>query len=287
MSHRRLALAGLALALLAPATAQATTAPTVQLPNTQITEGDSGGSPLTLAMTLDRPNPYPHPVSVIVGDFTPRVVRGSNPPRTYGTATPGADYGAITQFRLEWAPGQQVATFPVTLRGDVLAEADENINIRISGPAGGVLIADNDADVVLRDNDPPGPWAAPVIALPNTRISEPDVACVPYPVTLHLSRPNLTAAPISVGVHDFTTIPVPNSSPPRTYGTATPGVDYVAFAPFRLAFAPGASAATFPIEICGDTLPEPDEEIDVRVAAPAGISIRDNDLDLILRNDDS
>jgi hypothetical protein len=76
-------------------------------------------------------------------------------------------------------------------------------------------------------------------------------------------------------------------NPPRTYGNATPGVDYVPFAPFRLSFATGTSAATFPIAIRGDTLPEADEEIDVRISAPAGIAIVDNDLDLILRNDDA
>ena len=73
----------------------------------------------------------------------------------------------------------------------------------------------------------------------------------------------------------------------RTYGTATPGVDYLAFPSFRLAFAAGASAATFPIHLCGDTLQEIDEEIDVRISGPSGLRIADNDLDLVLRNDDS
>ena len=41
----------------------------------------------------------------------------------------------------------------MTLLGDTLDEADENINIRISGPPG-VTIRDNDIDIVLRDNDP-------------------------------------------------------------------------------------------------------------------------------------
>ena len=73
----------------------------------------------------------------------------------------------------------------------------------------------------------------------------------------------------------------------RTYGTATPGVDYLAFPSFRLHFAAGANAATFPIHLCGDTVPEIDEEIDVRISGPSGLRIADNDLDLILRDDDA
>ena len=76
------------------------------------------------------------------------------------------------------------------------------------------------------------------------------------------------------------------SNPPRTYGDATPGVDYVAFAPFRLSFAPGATAASFPIQLCGDTAVEADEHINVRIAAPDGVDIADNDISIYLANDD-
>ena len=282
-----LAVASLA-ALALPAGAQAATAPpVVHLPNLQMSEGDAGLGPLMINVALDRPNPYAVPVSVIVHDFTPIVVRNSNPPRTYGTATPGSDYSPIAQFRLQWAPGQQIARFPVTLLGDMLDEADENINLRISGPDG-VQISDNDIDIVLRDNDPLGTtsFLAPRLALlPNAQLREPDTGCPAYEVSIQLARPAI--APVSVHVADYTTVVVNGSNPPRTYGGATPGVDYVAFAPFRLSFATGARAATFPIRICGDTLPEPDEEIDVRISAPVGVAIVDNDLDLVLRNDDA
>ena len=144
---------GVATALtLAFAPSAAAASPEVHLPNLRVGEADAAtGAPLTINVALDRPNPYSVPVSVIVGDFTTRPVPGTT--RTYGTATPGADYAPITSFRLYWAPGQQIATFPVTLLGDTLDEAEENINVRISGPSG-VTIRDNDIDIVLRDNDP-------------------------------------------------------------------------------------------------------------------------------------
>ena len=40
------------------------------------------------------------------------------------------------------------------------------------------------------------------------------------------------------------------------------------------------------MNICGDEQREGDEEIDIRVMAPQGLQIGDNDLDLVLRNDD-
>jgi Calx-beta domain len=271
---------GIATALtLALAPSAAAASPEVHLPNLRVGEADAAApAPLTINVALDRPNPYSVPVSVIVGDFTTRPV--PNTTRTYGTATPGADYAPITSFRLSWAPGQQIATFPVTLLGDTLDEAEENINIRISGPSG-VMIRDNDIDIVLRDNDP-NPLLGPTVLMPNAAITEPDTGCAPYEVTVHLTEP--APAPASAIVGDFTALPVPGTT--RTYGTATPGVDYLTFSSFRLRFAAGANAASFPIHLCGDTVPEIEEEIDVRISGPSGLRIADNDLDLVLRNDD-
>jgi hypothetical protein len=266
---------GVATALtLAFAHSAAAASPEVHLPNLRVGEADAAApAPLTINVTLDRPNPYRVPVSVIVHDFTTRP--------GYGTATPGADYAPIPQFRLYWAPGQQVATFGVTLLGDTLDEPEENINIRISGPSG-VKIGDNDIDIVLRDNDP-NPLLGSTVLMPNAAITEADTGCAPYEVTVHLTEP--APAPASAIAGDFTARPVPGTN--RTYGTATPGVDYLAFPQFRLHFAAGASAATFPIHLCGDTVPEIDEEIDVRISGPSGLRIADNDLDLVLRDDDA
>jgi hypothetical protein len=291
ITRKRLAaILGAVIALTAAGPAAAKPAdPTLILPSVWMSEADSGKAPLYVNIALDRPNPHNRPVSVIVGDFTTRPVPGSNPPRTYGDATPGQDYVAFPSFRLYWAPGQQVASFPIALLGDTLDEAaEEEIDVRFSGPDG-IHIADNDIDVYIRDNDPLGtslPGALPVPKLTNSRALEGDAGCAPHQISVHLSRPNASGRPVSVGVHDFTTLPVPGSVPPRNYGDATPGVDYVAFAPFRLSFAPGATAASFPIQLCSDTAVEGDEHINVRIAAPDGVDIADNDLSIYLRNDD-
>jgi hypothetical protein len=262
---------------LALAPSAAASSPEVHLPNLAVGEPDTAAAPLTINVALDRPNPYSVPVSVIVGDFT---TRPTGTGRSYGTATPGADYAPLAQFRLAWAPGQQIATFPVTLLGDTLDEADENINIRISG-AQGVTIRDNDIDVVLRDNDPNAILGSRVL-MPNAQLTEGDTGCAPYEVDVHLTRPAPAGGSVIVG--DFTTRPVPGTN--RTYGTATPGSDYLPFSSFVLSFAAGSNVASFPIHVCGDTVQEIDEEIDVRISGPVGVEIADNDLDLVLRNDD-
>ena len=261
--------------------------PKLILPSVWISEADSGKAPLQVNIALDRPNPHADPVSVIVGDFTTRPVPGSNPPRTYGDATPGSDYVAFQSFRLYWAPGQRVASFPITLLGDTVDEAaEEEIDVRFSGPDG-IRIADNDIDVLIRDNDPLGTTplgGLPVPKLTNSRALEGDAGCAPHLYPVHLSRPNSSGRTISVGVYDYTTVPVPGTN--RNYGDATPGADYVAFPSFRLSFPPGATAAAFPISLCGDTAVEGDEHINVRIAAPDGVDIADNDMSIYLRNDD-
>ena len=84
----------------------------------------------------------------------------------------------------------------MALRGDTVDEADENINIRISGASpAGIDIGDNDIDIVLADNDPLGttnPFAMPLVQFPNAQLSEPDAGCMPYLVSLHLARPRPT-----------------------------------------------------------------------------------------------
>ncbi len=277
MSQRWLPLVALGAATLFTA-APAQAAPVVQLPNLRIAEADAANATaLVVNVALSEPNPYPFPISVGVGDYTHVVVRGSDPPLTYGTATAGEDYKPLAPLRLEWAPGQQVARFAVALLGDTAEEGDEDIDIRISGPSKGIEIGDNDINIEIADNDPLGttnPFAPPLVQFPNAQLSEPDRGCAPYLVSLHLARPAPYEA--SVIVRDYT----------LTHGSATPGVDYLTFAPFRLHFPAGANTARFPVTLCGDTTAEPDEEIDIRAAGPVFVQLVDNDLDLVLRNDD-
>ena len=103
--------------------------------------------------------------------------------------------------------------------------------------------------------------------MPNAAIREADTGCAPYEVD-RAADASPRRAGVASSVGDFTARPVPGTN--RTYGTATPGVDYLAFPSFTLHFAAGANVATFAIHVCGDTAREIDEEIDVRVSGPSG-----------------
>jgi len=265
-----LALLGVAVA---PAMASAAP-PEVLLPEILLTETDAGRASTTVNVALDRPNPYPFPVAVVVQD------------KATGSATSGSDYVPIPSRPVVWWPGQRIASFPVTLLGDDVTEAHETIRLRLTAPIG-VSIVDSEMDLVIGNNDPlgmTGPLDPPLISLPNVHIPEGDAGCDDYRVTLLLSRPAPAAG--SVGVVDYTSVGVPGANPPRTYGAATPGVDYMSFPEFSLPVPRGATSVSFPVLICGDRQTEGDEEIDIRIVAPVGLDIIDNDLDLILDNED-
>ena len=268
-----------ALAAGAPA-AQAVTPPTLLLPNMVISEGDAGKAAFVVNVGLSAPNPYDHPVSVEVVDFSAVPLPGGG--GTYGTATPGQDYVAFAPFRLTFQPGQQVARFSIRLKGDTVPEGDEEIDVRFDDTT--FTVGDNDIDLVLADDDTsPTPHKKPLLLLPNQVMPEPDTGCFGYQVSVLLDRPAVRRS--HVDAVDFTGVPLP---PPATgtYGTATAGADYLTFPTRTLTFAPGSRATRLPVTICGDTAPEGGEEVDVRFDNTRRIAIGDNDIDLVLSDND-
>ena len=256
----------------------------MHLPNLRVGEADAAtGAPLTINVALDRPNPYSVPG---VGD------RG----RLHDAA--GAEYGPHVRHRdagrrlradhrssgCRWAPGQQIATFPVTLLGDTLDEAEENINIRISGPSG-VTIRDNDIDIVLRDNDP-NPLVGSHVLMPNAAItrgrhglrartrSTVQSDASPLRRRRRVERRRLHRA--AGARHE------PHVRH-RDAGRRLPGVPVVHACTSRPARTRRRSQSTCAATRCAEI----DEEIDVRISGPSGLRIADNDLDLVLRDDDA
>ncbi len=127
--------------------------------------------------------------------------------------------------------------------------------------------------------------AAPTLLLPNMVVAEGNAGKGAFVVNVGLSEPNPLDHAVSVQVVDFSTTPVPGGGG-QTYGTARPGQDYVAFSPFRLTFKPGQQVARFTVKLKGDTVPEGNEEIDVRFD-DTELTVGDNDIDLVLADDDT
>jgi hypothetical protein len=123
---------------------------------------------------------------------------------------------------------------------------------------------------------------APTILLPNMTVAEGDSGSAPFTVNVGLSAPNPFDHVVRLEVVDYTSVPLPGGG---TYGSATPGTDYVPFGSFYLSFKPGQQVARFSVAIKGDTTVEPTEEIDVRFD-DTEFNVGDNDIDLMIGNDD-
>lgn len=93
-----------------------------------VTEGDSGQRTITFQVTLDRPSVTGTSVSVMV---------------VGGTATNGTDF-ALADSVADFAAGQSTATVTLTVFGDTGFEANETVNLRLTGPNG--LDIDTSAD---------------------------------------------------------------------------------------------------------------------------------------------
>lgn len=253
--------------------------PTLLLPNMVVAEGNAGVAKFVVNVGLSEPNPLDRPVSVEVVDYSGVPLPGGG--GTYGTATAGQDYVAFAPFRLTFQPGQQVARFTIKIKGDRVPEANEEIDVRFDDTE--LTVADNDVDLVLADDAAPTTTKKPLLLLPNQVMPEPDSGCFTYRVSVLLDKP--TNVKRTVDAEDYSAVPLP---PPAsgTYGTATPGSDYVGFGTRTLTFKPGSRTAQLPVTICGDTTPEIDEQIDVRFDNAPQIAIADNDIDLVLANED-
>lgn len=111
-------------ATIAPAGASATAeiadddpAPSVGVGSVTVTEGDTGVTQAYFTVDLDRESSVPIAVAL-----------ATQP----GTATPGADFDAVTQT-ITFAPGQRTASFVVPVRGDLVAEPTETFGVTADG----------------------------------------------------------------------------------------------------------------------------------------------------------
>jgi len=244
-----------------------------------VAEGDSGTAAFTVNVGLSAPNPFSHPVTLEVVDYTAIPLPGGG---TYGNATPGSDYVPFGSFDLTFKPGQQVARFTIKIKGDTNVEPDEQIDVRFDDTE--FNVGDNDIDLWVANDDGAGAKPSkPLLLPPNQTMPEPDTGCFAYNVTIPVNKP--VGARSTVDAVDFTSIPLP-APLVGTYGDATPGVDYKTFATRTLTYAMGSRVSVLPVTICGDTTVEPDEQIDVRFDNTTSIAVADNDIDLFLSNND-
>ena len=166
------------------------------------------------------------------------------------TATAGADYTA-TAGTLAFADGATTATFTVPILDDAVFEGDETFTVSLSNAAGGASLgAPTSATVTITDNESAQPGTLALTSATYT-VAETGAA-----ITISVTRSGGSDGAVSV---DYTT----------ANATATAGADYTATAG-TLAFADGATTATFTVPILDDAVFEGDETFTVSLSNAAG-----------------
>jgi hypothetical protein len=163
-----------------------------------------------------------------------------------GTATAGADYTA-TSGTLTFAPGESVATFPVTVLPDTVCDGDETVLLSLSNPGAGTVLGTR-SRAVLTILDP--------------------TACVNFSAPVYVARENRGAAQVIVNRSGSGTgvVTVRFST---ANGTATAPADYTAVNR-TVTFAPGVRNVTVPIPIVNDAVLEGVETVSLALASVQG-----------------
>ncbi len=172
-----------------------------------------------------------------------------------GTATSGTDYTALATTAT-FAVGSATATVNVAPIDDTIVEPTETISLALAAGAGYTLGTMTAASINLTDND----VAPPVVVLPIVTIASGIDAAEPATNgSFTLTRTGDLAAALTVNLAAST-------------GSATSGIDYIAFAP-TVTFAVGSATATVNVLTIDDLLVEPTETVGLVLAAGTGYTL--------------
>ncbi len=212
--------------------------PLVTIDPASVTEGNADVS-MVFIVRMDRASSQ----NVVVSYFT-----------LDGSATSGADYGAVTSGSITFTPGQVQVPLTVTVHGDLLNEPSETFTVNLSAVASGnaKITVPTALGTIL--NDDPLPGLAIGSPLPVTETNSFTTPAV-FPVTL------LAASGQTVTVV-FTTAD----------GTAIAGADYDSTTG-TLTFNPGETQKSITVQVRGDTLGEPNETFLVQLQSPVNATI--------------
>ncbi|HWT00144.1 MAG TPA: Calx-beta domain-containing protein [Pyrinomonadaceae bacterium] len=176
-----------------------------------------------------------------------------------GTASATSDYASATGT-LTFAPGDTAPkTFTVTIKNDLLDEANEIINLRLGSPTGGAKLgARSVAALSIVDDDTP-----PSITVTNASVAEPDTGVRGAVFYIRLSRASGRPVTVKYATANGTT------------SAAAAGTDYTAVALTTLTFTPGQTAKIINVQVKGDTVKELNETFFVNLSAATNAAIAD------------
>lgn len=226
--------------------------PRVRIGDAAGPEGNTGTTPATLTVTLDKPS------------TTPVTVQWATEP---GTA--GADDFTAASGELTFAPGEVSEQLSVAVLGDRAREAAETFAVRLTG-ASGAVVADDSGTCTITDDDGSTPGEVPELRIGDVSVPEGVADATPATVTVVLDQASLV--PVTVRW----------ATEPGTAGTDdfTAGGDV-------LEFAPGQTSTQITVPVVGDRAAEEDETFAVRLSEAGNATIADGSAVVTVVNDDS
>ena len=212
--------------------------PAISVSDASATEADTGTTPMTFTVTLDKAGTTP-----ITVDYT----------TAPGTATVGTDYVTKTGT-VSFAVGETSKTVDVLVNGDDANENTETLSLNLSN-ASGATVADGTGNGQITDDDTP----PPAISIGDSVAVEGHTGTtnMAFPVTLN------TAGTSNVTVQFAT-----------SDGTAASPGDYDAQTG-TVTFTPGDTSETINVVVKGDTVDEANETLTVTLSNPSGATIAD------------
>ena len=176
-----------------------------------------------------------------------------------GTASAATDYASATG-NLTFAAGDTAPkTFTVTIKTDLLDEANETINLKLGSPTGGAKLGTRSmAALSIIDDDAP-----PSITITNASVAEPDTGVRSAVFYIRLSRPSGKTVTVKYATANGTSNP------------AAAGTDYTAVALTTLTFLPGQTSKSVVVQAKGDLVKEANETFFVNLSGATNATIAD------------
>jgi hypothetical protein len=210
-------------------------APSLSINNVSVSEGNTGTTTATFTVSL-----FTVSAKTVTFDWATAA----------GTATAGTDYVTASGSRTI-AAGATTATIPITVIGDTLDEGDETFTLNLSSPVNATIAGGSGTGTIIDDD------ALPTLSVNNVPVPEGNAGTTTATFTVSLS-----AASAKTVTFNWATVA----------GTATAGTDYVTASGIRT-IAAGATTATIPITVKGDTLDELDETFTLNLSNPVNATI--------------
>jgi len=225
--------------------------PTLSIADLSVTEGNGAHAHFMFIVTLDRAATEPVTVAYSTAN---------------GTARAGRDYLA-SSGTVTFAPGETSKMVHVDIKGDLLAEGNETLKLKLSN-ATGATIGDGTAIGTIIDDD--GIAVPPALSIADLTVAEGNGEHSHFMFTVTLDK--AAAEPVTVAYS-------------TANGTATAGSDYAATSG-TLTFAAGETSKTVHVDISGDTVFEGNETFAVTLSNASGATIADATAVGTIVNDD-